>query len=688
MKNKTIFAVHCSETLSRERFFFLLLVFFLGFLALYYRSFYLHVAPDKRLESLTKSQYTAKLEQATSRGNIYDLQGEELAISVPTDSVALRPSKVRDEAEMIATLSNLLALPKAEVAAKVHSPKKYVWIKRGLSPEQSQQIRKVKLEGIELVKEAKRYYPNRELASQILGAVGGDGEGLGGGELYYEEYLRGDPEKAVAFRDARGKTLQMDENAHGSNDVSNLHLTIRKNIQYAAESELEETCKTYHAKTCTAVVMDPRTGAILAMASYPHFNPNDYGYYDLSLWKNLAVTDSFEPGSVFKVILAASALESGLVSPDDQFFCEHGSFNIGSNTIHDHEGYGLLSFRQILKFSSNIGTFKVAQKIGKGAFARVMNDFGFGSKVGVDYPGEAGGQVRPMEKWQDIDFANMAFGQGVGVTALQITNAFSTIAAHGLRMKPYLVAKITNSDGATVWEAEPTPIKQVISERAAHQLTEMMKEVTLEGGTGTKAYLPGYSVAGKTGTAQKLDHGSYSHSKFMSSFVGFVPADQPRLTILVTVDEPQGQVYGGQVAAPAFRRIAWSALRELGVSPDSSHEGGKIPLPVIQASLTQASAVPLGLEVPGNGNEEGAKDVSVVEPRELEQFVRDYVVPDFSGLSMRQVLKKMDRTGMVVQFHGTGLAVTQKPASGSTMKRGGVCEVTFQSRLLSVAEKM
>lgn len=665
---KRIFADAHRGTFSKSRFFFLLIFFFFAFLSLYYRSFYLHVMPDRRLDGLAKRQYRTKLQGAIPRGNIYDSQGEDLAVSVPTDSVALRPLKVRDREKMAQGLRQILKLSQQDVQGMLSSGKKYLWVKRNLTPGESKALHESSLEGLEFVKEAKRFYPNRELASQILGAVGRDGEGLGGVELRYEDYLRGDQEQEYAFRDARGKTFQADEDLSIAENVSHLYLTLQKNIQYAAETEIEDACHTYRARACTGVVMDTRTGAILAMASYPHFNPNQYGNYDLSLWRNLAVTDIFEPGSIFKVILSAAALESGMVSPEDKFFCENGQYQIGSNTIHDHAKYGLLSFREILKVSSNIGTFKVAQKTGKNNFDRTLRDFGFGDKTGIDYPGEVTGQVRPVGSWQDIDFANMAFGQGISVTALQITSAFAAIANRGIRMRPYLVSKITDFQERTLWEMDPIPLKQVISEQAALRLSEMMEEVTTEGGTGTKAALPGYRVAGKTGTAQKLENGRYSHSKFMSSFVGFVPADDPRLTILVTIDEPQGQVYGGQVAAPAFRKIAWHALRELGISPTPVAPKNGVP-------VQEASLVPWGM--PGVLAAAQAVPIPV---RDVPQGV-SLETPDFSGLSMRQVLQKLDRSEVVVRFYGSGVAVGQRPPPGTVLKNGDVCQVTFKRKL-------
>src|SRR3989338_8258466 len=306
------------------------------------------------------------------------------------------------------------------------------------------------------------------------------------------------------------------------------------------------------------------------MASYPSFNPNPYQSYDLSLWRNLAVTDTFEPGSTFKPIMAAAALDHGAVKPGDKFYCENGDLTIGDYVIHDHEKYGMLSVRDIIKVSSNIGIYKVGRKVGKKDFAETVDLLGFGKKSGIDYPGEVSGLVRPAKAWQEIDFANISFGQGVRVTPLQLASAYATIANGGVRLKPYFVSRVTDTEGKTILETRPQPVGQVLKAESSRLIVDIMKEVTLQGGTATRAALPGYVVAGKTGTSQKVVKGKYSHDKFVSSFIGIVPADSPRFVVLVVVDEPKGESYGGLVAAPVFRKIAWAALRDLAVPPETT----------------------------------------------------------------------------------------------------------------------
>jgi len=662
----------------RKRMALLGVFFLLGFTTVIYRCIYLHIAHDPKLERIAQSQYRTKIDEIPQRGNIYDANLEELAVSVPNYSVAVRPGKMKDRTESLKKLSQILNWSVHDVGEKLDPAKKYVWLKRDLTPREKDRLSESQIDGVELVKGAKRYYPNREVASQILGAVGRENEGLGGLELFYDRYLRGGEEKSLAFRDARGKTFETEETLKDiPAEANHLHLTLRKNIQYVAESELNAVCNEFSAKSCTAIVMDPTTGAILAMASYPNFNPNSYQNSNIDSWRNIAVTDTFEPGSTFKVIMAASALESGTVKPTDHFFCENGIYQIGNHTIHDHEKYGSLSLREILKVSSNIGIYKVGTRVGKKTFSQIIDLFGFGKKTGIDYPGEASGYIRPASAWQEIEFANAAFGQGVRITPLQLATGFAAIANGGVRMRPYLVSEVTDAQGHIMIETTPRALMRVLSEDNARLLIDMMTEVTEQGGTATKAALPGYNVAGKTGTAQKFVNGEYSHTKFISSFVGIVPQESPKLVVLVTIDEPKGVIYGGLVAAPVFRKIAWAALRDLGVPPEKSMIHPKInkgptvaavyPQPQGQSSklnslITQASFMEpsnLGLNF-GSGH--GAE-----------------MTPDFRGLSKRKVLSMLDEMGVRGEIVGSGIAVSQMPGPGSPLQKGAVCRVYFKS---------
>ena len=425
---------------SKKRFVLVFLFFILGFTLLVYRAVYLHLAPDQKLQSLMARQYNRVVQEVTPRGNIYDVNGERLAISVPTYSLIAHPYKVKNPRKVSRYLSKVLNISQKKLLKRLTNGKKFAWLKRRLRPKQYEIIKSQSFKGIDFVQESRRFYPNRELASKVLGAVGYDNEGLGGLEKYYDEYLSVRNYRRLVQHDAKGRFFE-DNPDHLRQPIHHLTLTLDKTIQYIVETELAKACQKWRAKKGMAVVIDPHTGAVLAMASYPPFNPNSYSAYDFENWRNLPVTDTFEPGSIFKAMVAAAAIESKVVTPEDKFFCEEGSFKIGNFEIHDSVEHGELTFRDIIKVSSNIGIYKVSRQVGRKYFYSILDDFGFGDYAGIDFPGEVKGILRSSDKWQEIDWANLAFGQGVSVTLLQIASAFSVIANGGLLWRPFLVKK-------------------------------------------------------------------------------------------------------------------------------------------------------------------------------------------------------------------------------------------------------
>lgn len=690
-KKKKVFANDGGARAKKKRMALIVLFFFFGFFILVYRGLHLHLAQDPKLERIAKSQYRTKIPETPPRGNIYDAAENELAVSVPAYALAARPGKAKDKTALAAKLAAILKTPVKEIADKLNSDKKYLWVKRYLSPREKDDVesmsKELSAEGVELVKGSKRYYPNREVASQILGAVGQDNEGLSGIELFYDRDLQGSAEDGTTYRDARGKMFETEETLANDRDVGreqhHLHLTLHKNVQYAAEKELNQTCEKYDAKSCTAIVLDPATGAVLAMASYPSFNPNSYQSYDVGLWRNIAVTDSFEPGSTFKPIMAAAALDRGIVKADDKFFCEGGDLKIGDHVIHDHEKYGMLSVRDIIKVSSNIGIYKVGKKVGRKDFAETIEQFGFGRKTGIDYPGEIAGYIRSSKNWQEIDFANIAFGQGLRVTPLQLATAYATIANGGTRMKPYIVSRVTDAEGKDLVRNDPQPVERVLKPETARLMAEIMKGVTEEGGTATRAALPGYTVAGKTGTAQKVVNGHYSHDKYVSSFVGMVPAENPKLVVLVMVDEPRGEIYGGLVAAPVFREIASTALADLGVPPQKDAapavtvaEKKKSPAKETEKKIRkEPENVVARLEGFAQKTLVQAGLIATASSSTSASLVRS--VPDFRGLSKRKVLAILDERKLACLVVGSGVAESQSPAPGSALGKGETCKIVF-----------
>jgi cell division protein FtsI (penicillin-binding protein 3) len=642
------------QHVSKRRLLLVFSLFICGFSILIYRAFYLHLAPDQKLEKIVSRQYNRVVKEVEPRGNIYDVNGERLAISIPTYSLGIHPHLVKNSDKVAGELSRILKIPRNEIVKKVKSKNKFLWITRKMRPKQYEAIHALSLEGLKFIEESHRYYPNRELSSQILGAVGYDNEGLGGIEKFYDKYLQAQDPHRMATRDAKGRLYEDSFNSI-KRSVNHLTLTIDKSIQYIVETELKRTSQKWKAKKGMAVVMNPNTGEVLAMASYPPFNPNSYGDYNFNKWRNLPVTDTFEPGSIFKAMVAAAALESKAVTSEDKFFCEDGELTIGKLDIHDAEKYGELSLRDIIRVSSNIGIYKVSRSIGKKYFYNVLRDFGFGENLGIDFPGEVRGILRSSDKWQEIDWANIAFGQGVSVTLLQIASAFSVIANGGLLWKPYLVKEVSRDSADSVLVNKPKLIRRVVREETATIMRELLNGVVQTGGTGAAAGVPGYEVAGKTGTAQKFDweQHAYSNDKYVTSFVGFLPANNPEFVIAVSIDEPKGIVYGGTVAAPTFRRMASGIVQHLKIPPQH------MKVPVIEVRNTP--------EIP--------------KARLIAKVNQDgFTIPNLAGLTVREVLSLLDGQDITVAIEGSGVAVRQEPGPGQVIKNGDECRIYFKPR--------
>jgi cell division protein FtsI (penicillin-binding protein 3) len=510
------------------------------------------------------------------RGNIFDAKHRELAVSIDVASIAAYPPAVPADGlkRSAVSLAKALNLNAAEVASRLAADTTFVWIKRHVVPKEVQAVRAMDLPGIDFLTEHSRFYPHRTLAAQVIGFSGVDGNGLEGIEFYYDNQLRGKEVQIRVLRDALGRGFDGESQVFGSDKGNDIVLTIDRTIQFVTEKALEEAVVENGGHSGIAVVMAPSTGAVLAIAQYPFFNPNAFGEYDRDAWRNRAITDPFEPGSTMKIFSAAAALEHGGYTKNSIFYCENGSYRVGGNTVHDTKEHGWLSLQQIVKFSSNIGAVKVGEMIGPEALYRTLLDFGFSRKTGIDCPGETSGSLAHYRSWTKIDAGTIAFGQGISVSALQLTAAVAALANGGLLMKPFIVQAVTDPNGRLLHRYAPQPVRRAVSMQTANAVARMMHTVTTEGGTGTRAALDGFTAGGKTGTAQKIDKetGRYSNRRFVSSFVGFAPVERPSVVILVVVDEPQKHHYGGTVAAPAFKKIAHQTLDYLNIAPGSSSE--------------------------------------------------------------------------------------------------------------------
>jgi cell division protein FtsI (penicillin-binding protein 3) len=644
------------------RIIFLSCLLFSCFVLILGRMFQLQVLKKEQLYKLAAQQQHVQIPLVPKRGTVYDGNGNELAVSIEVDSVCADARKVVDVEKTANALASVLQIDGKELKKRLKNHRSFEWVQRKISSKEAEQIKALQLPGIFFLKENRRFYPNSQLAAHLIGFVGLDSKGLEGIEFQYDALLNGKNRVWAAARDALGREIAMGKLPFEKEDhYRNIVLTIDKPIQHITEAELDRGVEKWGAKGGMAIAMDPLTGKILAMASYPTFNPNQFIQSRSKSWRNGAVSDVFEPGSLFKVFLAAAALEEHLVRPSDSFHCENGSYTVYDRTIHDTSKHGYLTFQQIIKFSSNIGASKVGEKMGKERFYRYISAFGFGEKTGINLPGEGKGILRHPRYWPPVALDTISFGQGISVTGIQLVTALSAIANGGFLMKPYVVEKITNEKGEVVQSFQPETIRKVVSGETAKKVTMLLKATTEKGGTGEGAVPAGYEVAGKTGTAQKVDSllGGYSENRYISGFMGVAPAEAPKLALLVVIDEPQGGNYGGVVAAPIFKAIMEKVLPYLQVVPK-----GTI---VVKNELDSAPRK----EAPGTQ--------PLIDGIKVGKGAGTIVMPDLSGLSMRNALSRMEGRGLIIKVSGNGKVVEQAPRPGTVIERGDICYLRFRS---------
>ncbi|MBI3327000.1 MAG: penicillin-binding protein 2 [Nitrospinae bacterium] len=541
-------------------------------LGLVVRLFDMQILRHDQLAELAGRQYQKSVELRGKRGTIYDRRMRELALSVDRESIYANPAEVGEYPETVAALARALGLRESVILEKLRAERYFVWLKRKGTPEEVAGVRALGVRGVGFLTESQRVYPKQGLAGQVIGFVGTDDVGLEGIEHAYENTIAGRTVRVMLDRDARGRAVSLRsrdlrEPPHGHDLV----LTLDERIQFTAEWELRAQVAKAGARGGVVVVMDPHTGEILALANAPRFNPNTFREYSPKDWRERGAADSFEPGSIFKLILAAAVLEERLVRPDDMFFAEQGSMQLAGVMIRDHEKYGWLTFREILEKSSNVGAIKVGQRLGKERFYAYMVKFGFGERTGIDLPGEAAGLLRPPQQWSEVSIGSLSIGQEIATTPLQLITAISAIANGGMLVRPHLVKRVLKAEEIER-DGPPVQVRRILSEATARQLTALLQGVVTRG-TGKGAAVEGYAVAGKTGTAQKYDAslGRYSAQKVTASFIGYLPAEQPRVAILVSLDEPQGTAaWGGAAAAPVFKAIAQQTMRYLQIPPPTN----------------------------------------------------------------------------------------------------------------------
>ncbi|MCG8616135.1 MAG: penicillin-binding protein 2 [Desulfobacterales bacterium] len=536
------------------------------------RSFEVQIFDADTLSKKAQKAYAKHLTIQGDRGQILDRNLNKLGTSIDAPNITADPKHVPNPSATAGKLAKILGIPKNELKKKLSKKSRYVMLAERVSPDQAKAVRALNLKGIYFKDDSKRFYPNRGLAAQVIGFTGKEDRGLEGLEYKYNAVLEGSRVQMKVTRDGNGRILDIDKNKREELRGNTLVLTIDKKIQFLSERTLAETVRTHKAKSGMALVMRPATGELLAVAHYPEFNPNNYGGFSRDKFRNRSVTDAFEPGSIMKIFTVAAAIETG-ISPKSIFFCENGKYRIGGYTIHDTHPEGWLTLSKIVQFSSNIGAAKITETIGKKALHQYLTAFGFGRKTRVGSPGESSGTLLPSRKWSKIDTGAISFGQGVSTTGVQLISAISAIANDGRLMKPMLVKKILSNTGRELERFEPVILRQVVSPKTATIVKDMMHTVVQEEGTGTQAAMDGYAVCGKTSTAQKTVAGrrGYARGKYIAAFGGFAPLKDPKLAILVVVDEPRPNHYGGVVAAPAFKTIMSKSFNYLSIPPEKTN---------------------------------------------------------------------------------------------------------------------
>lgn len=545
--------------------FFLLLL-----LAVMVRLFWLGVWNHKFLLEKSQRQYDSFIEVASRRGNIYDRQGRDLAVSLQVESLFAVPSQIKSPVIAAQHLSPVLQLPATEISQKLAHSKGFVWLKRRMPPKEVEEVKNLNLPGLFFTKESKRFYPHKELAAHLVGFTSVDDVGQEGAEFQFEQYLKGGRAKIPALRDALGRAIvPAGWQGRDQSQGQNLILTIDQVIQNIAERHLQAAISQYSALGGTIIVTNPKTGEILALANQPTFNANNHMDYNPTAYRNRAISHLYEPGSTFKLVVTVGALEEKAAKVVDKFYCEQGTIEIAGVTIRDHDKYGWLTFSKVIEQSSNVGTIKIGRRLGPARLYKYIQELGFGQKTGIELPGEASGLLKSPAHWSALSPATMSIGQEVAITPLQLAMAYGAAANGGYLMKPQIVKSLQEPGGKIIKENTPQTIRRVMSTETYQTLLPILEGV-VRWGTGAKAQVPGYVAAGKTGTAQKTDPttGRYSQIRGVASFVGFVPSRNPKILILVVIDEPKaGHGWGGTVAAPVFREVAKETLIYLGVAP-------------------------------------------------------------------------------------------------------------------------
>jgi len=645
------------------------------------RLFWLQIVDHTWLQQRAEHQQQETVTVAAQRGVIYDRNLTPLAMSLPVESLFALPRQIADPDAAAAALGEALRESPATIRPLLDRKRSFVWVARQVRAEPAAAVRALHLKGVYFQPDSRRFYPKGDLAANVLGYVGVDGTGLGGIEHSFDRAIRGSDGQATLEVDAHRQSYRQIERPPAQGE--NLVLTIDQNIQFIAQQALDKQVAATHAVRGVAIVENPRTGEILALANSPTFRPDDYQNTPAARLSDAAVSDPYEPGSVFKLVTLSAALEQHLTTPDEMIDCENGSIKVGGRIIHDHARFGMLSVTDILRHSSDVGAIKIGERLGDQEFYHYIEAYGFGKPTGIKLPGESRGIVRPPARWTPMSIGAVSMGQEVAVTPVQVIAMISTLANGGVYHAPRIVLDAFDGTAPGAPPAfEPAPGRTVVSPLVANEMKQMMAQVVLAG-TAQQAQLNGYTAGGKTGTAQKVDPGTHAYSahNYVSSFGGFAPLNDPALTILVVIDSPQGGHEGGPTAGPVFKAIAERALPYLGVPHDIPSKALPPAIHVAAVDATEDSetvAAPATDDPPPAPAMPAVAGTPAAPQRTLVTFYAHTVTtPDFSGQTLRTVAETCQRLGLRLILEGTGVARTQTPPAGTELSPGARITVHF-----------
>ncbi len=614
------------------------------------------------------------------RGNIFDANGILLTRNIIHYTIAADPSQVKNKQEVAKELSKLTDKPVNHYIKKLNGKNNFAYLERNLQKKYAQPIIEKHFDGIIIQRHARRTYPQENIIGQIVGFTNVDDEGLAGIEQIYNKQLSGNDGWIIKQRSGTGNVnLKNNYPKLEPTDGADIQLTINIKYQSVLQEELLKQLKKTAAVSATGIIINPQTGAILAMASVPDFNPNQPNKSATENQKIRACTDQFEPGSTFKIVAATAAIDKNLVSIEDKFDCENGTYQFKSVTITDHEPFNNLSLGEIIEKSSNIGIIKVAARVGKKSLYKYAQEYGFGTPTNIGLNTESSGTLRKLRDWSKISLAEISMGHEIGITVLQLAMAYSAVSNGGILLKPYIINNIKNINGSSIYSEKPTVIRKIANENVMNQLSQFLAKA-VETGTGIEAGIPGWQVAGKTGTAQKFIDGAYSHTKFVSSFVGYLPASNPQLLCVITLDEPKlGYHWGGTGAAPVFKRVM-----ERIINLDDSIQ---MPKNIIKNSITLE---PILVEKAIKKSNKIFKNKPILlsssanEPKsnspsqKRQENKTEIVVPNVKGMSLKKAINTLHNSGFESKFAGSGTVVWQSPKPGVVLKIGTICSIGLE----------